>query len=364
MWAMVSKEFRQLRRDRRTLAMMIVMPVLLLVVFGYAASFNVKRLPTVVVGPHAAVVAARLPAPFTVTDVSAPGGRTTAEQRLRDGDDVVAVVTTTGRPALDVLLDGSQLFSAQAALESFARLGHSSAGGAVASGAASVQILYNPGLTTAWVMVPGLAGLILVFIGTLITSLGVVRERQTGTLEQLAVMPLRPWDVIIGKIAPYLAVAALDLVAIVVIGMTVFHVPFVGNVPTFALGAALFLLVTLGMGVLISTLSQNQGQAIQLAFMIMLPQVLLSGLIFPVSSMAPGVRWISTILPLTYFVEISRGVMLKGTPISALWEPLFLLAVLAVAVLGLAVLRFRRDLAPAGRARRERDPSLPDAVAA
>jgi ABC-2 type transport system permease protein len=108
----------------------------------------------------------------------------------------------------------------------------------------------------------------------------------------------------------------------------------------------LFLLVTLGMGVLISTLSQNQGQAIQLAFMVMLPQVLLSGLIFPVSSMAPGVRWISYILPLTYFIDISRGVMLKAAPIGSLLQPIGLLALLAVVVFGLAVVRFRRDLAP------------------
>ena len=198
-------------------------------------------------------------------------------------------------------------------------------------------------------MVPGLAGLILVFIGTLITSLGVVRERQTGTLEQLAVMPLRARDVIAGKIAPYLMVAAVDLTAIVLIGVGLFGVPFTGNIATFALGALLFLLVTLGMGVLVSTLSQNQGQAIQLAFMIMLPQVLLSGLIFPVTSMAVGVRWISYVLPLTYFIEISRGVMLKATPITALGQPLALLALLAVVVLGLAIVRFRRDLAPGGR---------------
>jgi len=152
--------------------------------------------------------------------------------------------------------------------------------------------------------------------------------------------------VIAGKIAPYLMVAAVDLTAIVLIGMGLFGVPFTGNVATFALGAALFLLVTLGIGVLISTVSQNQGQAIQLAFMIMLPQVLLSGLIFPVGSMAPGVRWISYVLPLTYFIQVSRGVMLKATPISALGQPLGLLALLAVVVLGLAIIRFRRDLAP------------------
>jgi ABC-2 type transport system permease protein len=337
MWAMVAKEFRQLRRDGRTVAMMIVLPVVLLVVFGYAANFDVHDIPTVVAGPGARQAAASLRPPFHVTGVDPAAGLAAARSRLQDGEAVVAVVT--GGARVHVLMDGTQLFSVVAAAR---------AAGTPAP-PVTEQILYNPRLTTSWVMVPGLAGLILVFVGTLITSLGVVRERQAGTLEQLAVMPLRARDVIAGKIAPYLMVAAVDLTAIVLIGMGLFGVPFTGNVATFALGAGLFLLVTLGMGVLISTLSQNQGQAIQLSFMIMLPQVLLSGLIFPVTSMAAGVRWISYVLPLTYFIEISRGVMLKATPISALGQPLGLLALLAVVVLGLAIVRFRHDLAPSGR---------------
>ena len=353
MWAMVVKEFRELRRDRRTVAMMIVLPVVLLVVFGYAANFKVHDIPTVVVGPGARQAAVLLrPPTFRVTEVDTAAGEASARALLRDGQAVVAVVTGGGRPL--VLLDGTQLFSVETAESALASAVPTAAAG---SQAPRVQILFNPELTTSWVMVPGLAGLILVFIGTLITSLGVVRERQSGTLEQLAVMPFRAWDVIAGKIAPYLMVAAVDLVLVIVIGMGVFHVPFAGNVGVFALGAALFLLVTLGMGVLISTVSQNQGQAIQLAFMILLPQVLLSGLIFPVSSMAAGVRWISYILPLTYFIEISRGVMLKAVPITALGEPLGLLAVLAVVVLGLAVIRFRRDLAPASRAKQAPAPA-------
>ena len=346
MWAMVMKEFRQLKRDRRTLAMMIVLPVLLLVVFGYAARFNVDSISTVVVGPSASQVASSLKSPFEVVGVEASGDQATAESWLQDGRAIAGFVTTPN--GLSVVLDGTQLFSVQKAENALARLS-SSPSSVVGAHGPSVQILYNPNLSTSWVMVPGLAGLILVFIGTLITSLGVVRERQGGTLEQLAVMPFRPFDVIAGKIAPYLMVAGLDLLAIVLIGMSLFHVPFVGNVATFVLGSVLFLLVTLGVGVLISTVSQNQGQAIQLSFMIMLPQILLSGLIFPISSMSPGVRWISYVLPLTYFIDISRGEMLKATPISALWMPLLVLALLGVGVLGLAVLRFRRDLAPRSR---------------
>lgn len=338
MWAMVAKEFRELRRDRRTVAMMILLPIVLLTVFGYAANFTVSSIPTVVVGPGARQAAAALHPPFTVTEVDSAAGESVARTRLQDGQAVLAVVTGDQTHAL---LDGTQLFSAQAAERAFAA--QARAGG---TPPLATQVLYNPSLSTSWVMVPGLAGLIMVFIGTLITSLGVVRERQAGTLEQLAVMPFRAWEVIAGKIVPYLIVAAVDLVLVIAIGVGLFNVPFVGNIAVFALGAALFLLVTLGFGVLISTVSQSQGQAIQLAFMVLLPQVLLSGLIFPLASMSAGVRWISYILPLTYFNQISRGVMLKATPISALWEPIGLLALLAVVVLGLAIARFRRDLAP------------------
>jgi ABC-2 type transport system permease protein len=340
MWAMVTKEFRQLRRDRLTLALMIVLPVMLLVVFGYAASFNVQEIPTVVVGPSATQAAASLRSPLQVKRVDADGGEATARSDIAHGRAAVALVAQAGD--LSVFIDGTQLFSAQAAQSALARAGRLGA-------SAHVTILYNPKLKTSWIMVPGLAGLILAFVGTVITSLGVVRERQAGTLEQLAVMPLRPWDVISGKIVPYFLVAAVDLTAIVVIGKLLFDVPFSGDVGIFALGAVLFLLVTLGMGVLISTVSKNQGQAIQLALMVLLPQILLSGLIFPLASMAAGVRWISYLLPLTYFVELSRAIMLKGTSISGLWQPLGLLALLGVAVLTLAVLRFRRDLAPGSR---------------
>jgi ABC-2 type transport system permease protein len=214
-----------------------------------------------------------------------------------------------------------------------------------------VSILYNPKLTTSDVMIPGLAGVVLVFIGTIITSLGVVRERQSGTLEQLAVMPLRPRDVYLGKIVPYFVVAAVDLAIVLVVGIAVFGVPFRGSAAVFGLGALMFLFVTLGIGVLISSVSQNQGQAIQLAVMTMLPQILLSGLIFPLSSIAVGVRWIAYLLPLTYFNEISRGVMLRAEPIGALWPPLLILGLLGVVVVTLATLRFRAFLAPAGRRR-------------
>jgi ABC-2 type transport system permease protein len=353
MRAMVIKEFRQLLRDKRTLGLLVGLPVILLVVFGYAANFNVSKIPTVVVGPEAAESAAQLHAPFDVTEVDPVGNRATVESRLQDGKAAVGIVT--GQNPVTALMDGTQLFAVQAAKGAFARMAQADVATGGKIPVIAPEVLYNPDLKTSWIMIPGLTGLILLFIGTLITSLGIVRERQAGTIEQLAVMPFRPWDVIFGKILPYLLLASLDLIAIVLLGMGLFGVPFVGSVVTFGIGALLFLLVTLGMGVLISTVSQNQGQAIQLAIMFVVPQILLSGLIFPVGAMAAGVRWIAYVLPLTYFVDISRGVMLKAEPIAGLWVPLVVLLGMAGAVLGLAVLRFRRDLAPSARHRGEDD---------
>jgi ABC-2 type transport system permease protein len=365
MWAMITKEIHQLRRDRRTLAMMVVLPVLMLVVFGYAARFDVTSIPVNVVGSGAEQVADALPAPFEVRDVDPAGTRDDAERDLRDGRVPAAVVAGDG--GVTVLLDGSELFTANAARTALARASASAPAGGTGGDAPDVDldVLFNPDLDTSTVMVPGLAGLILLFVGTVITSLGVVRERQAGTLEQLAVMPLRPADVFLGKVAPYFVVATADLAVVLTVGVVLFDVPFRGSILLLALGALAFLFVTLGVGVLISTVSQNQGQAIQLAIMTLLPQVLLSGLIFPVSSMAPGVRWLSYVLPLTYFNEISRGVMLRDASLGALWAPFAVLGVLGVVVVTLATLRFRRDLAPsAGRGPSQRSPRRPASVGA
>jgi ABC-2 type transport system permease protein len=338
MLAMAMKEFRQLRRDRRTLALLIVQPVLLLVVFGYAASFDVDQVRTLVVGPRAEQVVAALPERLDVVRVAPGEDREDAVQSLRAAEVAVALVTSdAGQP--QILVDGADLFSARAVVTELRGR----------PGLPDPEVLFNPGLETAAIMVPGLMGVVLVFVGTIATALGVVRERQSGTLEQLAVMPFRPRDVLGGKLLPYLLVAAVDLVVIVAVGVLLFDVPFAGSPLVFALGALLFLFVTVGAGVLISTVSETQGQAIQLALLTMLPQILLSGLIFPLAAMAAGVRWIAYLLPLTYFIQVSRGVMVRGAPFDALLLPLAMLAVLGAVVFGLSIARFRRDLAPSGR---------------
>ena len=373
MWAIVVKEFRQLGRDRRTVALLFMLPILFLVVFGYAASFDVKQVRTVVVGPLAQAVADHLPAQFDVVSTQPGGGERQAYDALRDGTAVVAIVTPADaeKTKARILIDGTEIFAARTAVGAISQF-QATAGGRASPGTVppgttptlpagspvsalsagglwlpTPQVLFNPELRTSVIMIPGLCGIILVFVGTVATALGVVRERQAGTLEQLAVMPFRPTDVLVGKIAPYFAIATIDMVVIVAAGMAIFSVPFRGSVAAFALGALLFLFVTLSIGIFISTVSQTQGQAIQLAIMTLLPQILLSGLFFPISSMAAGVRWIAYVLPLTYFVKIARGVMVRGEPIGALWSSFVMLAVLGAAVFTLAVLRFRRDLGAA-----------------
>src|SRR5215471_9614971 len=266
MRAMIVKEFRELVRDRRTLGMLIVLPLLLLVIFGYAANFYVSSLKTAVVGPQAAQTATMLPSFFNVTVTEPSGTQADAETLLRDNKVDVAFVT--GNTPVLALVNGSNLFAAQSTVAALNKAGNE----------VKTQVLYNPGLKTSWVMVPAIIGLILTFIGTIITSIGLVREREAGTLEQLAVMPIKPSTVILGKITPYFLLASLDMIVVTVLGIVLFGVPFNGNVFAFALGAAFFLFVVLGIGVFISTISHTTGQAIQTAFLVLMPQIFLSGM--------------------------------------------------------------------------------------
>ncbi|MDN4480223.1 ABC transporter permease [Demequina muriae] len=332
MKGMILKEFRELRRDRRTMAMLVALPIVLLIVFGYAANFTVDEIPTAVTGERADQIERALPEIFTVAADNDPDAD--PRQLLRDNVVDLAIDTSTQPPT--AYLDGSSLFAAQSADAALARAGD----------AVEVEILFNPDLDTSWVMVPALIGLILTFIGTIITSIGLVKERQNGTLEQLAVMPLRPWDVILGKIAPYFILAAIDMLIVTLVGVWLFDVPFAGNPWLFAVGAGLYLFVVLGLGVLISTVSQTQAQAIQLAIMMLLPQILLSGFIFPLDAMPTVIAWIGRCLPLTYFVEMSQGIFLRGAGLTSLWPVFAVLLGMAALIFTAAVLRFRRDLAP------------------
>ena len=397
MRALFIKEFQELKRDRRTLAMIIMLPLLLLLVFGYAANFSVDHINVKVIGPQASSTVSYLKSlpgadKFNfVADTSAPATPTQAQKLLRSpsGDVVVIPKAKAGTLSqrVDVYLNGAKLFTAQSAkadlvqmqandmraqlkqLSSAAAQAQQSAQGlrtnptqaaqaakeqsqklqALAKQAQEtntnwIKVEFNPDLKTSWVMIPGLIGLVMAVIGTLITSIGMVREREAGTLEQLAVMPIKARSIIAGKISPYFMLAIVDMSAVALAGVYLFDIPFNGQLWLFALAGLLFLGVVLGLGVLISTVSQTTAQAVQMAIMTIIPQTLLSGLVFPLESMATWVRCIGYLLPLTWFVQVSRGVMLNGSNAAQLWLPLSIMTLQCVLLFGAATARLARSL--------------------
>ena len=339
--ALVRKEFLQIRRDRRTLGLIIFVPLTLMIIFGYAATFDTKHLKTELVGNDSSSVRAALAGdnafalqPEVAADV------TQARDDIQHGRAVIAIeIGADGRPSR-VLVDGSRLMEAMTAER------HLSALQARAQGLSDlpVDILYNPQLRSADFMVPGLIGQIMVQVGLLLTAVGIVRERERGTIEQLMITPLSKLELMVGKTVPYLVIAFIDFAFVLLLGWGLFGVPMRGSVGLLVVETGLFLVATLGMGLLISTVAQTQQQAMQMAVFIQLPQMLLSGLIFPLASIPWTVRWLSYLFPLTYFLPITRGIMLKGVGLSDLRFETSMLIVMAATFVGLAAVRFRKTL--------------------
>jgi len=346
--SMIRKEFIQIRRDRRTLAMMLLIPALWLIIFGYAATFDVRHIKAAVAGDPAdlrvagVVKALEAEGAFDVVETGV-AGRAGLEQAIKQGRASVGVVPPgPGTPGV-FLADGADFFTAQtAAREIQLLLAGTAAPGTVPQ--YSVVILYNPELRSANVMIPGLVGVVMVFIAIIMTAVGVVRERERGTLEQLMVSPLRPLELMVGKIVPYVLIAFIDLLIVVAAGVFLFHVPFAGSLALFLALSLLFLVTCLAIGLLISTVSQTQQQAFQLAIFALLPQILLSGFIFPLAAIPWAVRWVAYLAPLTYFLPIARGIFLKAEGFADLWVYAAILAGYAVVLVGLAALQFRRRL--------------------
>ncbi|OFW58636.1 MAG: hypothetical protein A2133_07875 [Actinobacteria bacterium RBG_16_64_13] len=208
-----------------------------------------------------------------------------------------------------------------------------------------MDILYNPDLRSVNYMIPGLVGVVMVFIATIITAVAVVRERERGTLEQLLVTPVSPMELMLGKIVPYMVIAFADFVLVMLCGIYIFHVPFAGNPALLLVLSLAFLFVCLGMGLLVSTVSQTQQQAMQMAVFTLLPQILLSGFIFPLAAIPWPVRWVAYLAPLTYFLPIARGIFVRGEGIADVWVYVIVLLAYATVIVSLAAWRFRRKLA-------------------
>lgn len=339
--SVVRKEFIEIRHDRRTVALIVGVPVILLIVFGYAANFEVQHISTEFVGHNSQVIRRVLSEhgafdvqPSPALDVAA------AEDDIQHGRVAVAIVLNGRGIPIQVVIDGSNLLVASTAERELT--GFEAEAGPLSH--LPVDVLYNPELNSTIFMIPGLIGIIMTQVALEMTALGVVREREQGTIEQLMITPITRLELMMGKTIPYLAIALFDLSAVLAVSRLLFDVHVDGSILLLIGEACLFLTATLGLGLLISTLAQTQLQATQMSLFVLLPQLLLSGLIFPLVAIPWGVRWISYVMPLTYFVAVTRGIMLKATGINDLWTPTIALSVLAVAYLGIAAMRFEKTM--------------------
>jgi len=209
---------------------------------------------------------------------------------------------------------------------------------------ARVRPRYNPGLRSPNYIVPGLVGVILTITMVLVTAMAIVRERERGTLEQLIVTPITKTELMLGKIAPYVGVGLIQMTAVLVLGRYVFDVPLTGNVPLLYLIALIFVVASLSFGLFVSTLVRTQQQAMQLSFFFVLPNILLSGFMFPRQAMPKLFQWVGLLLPLTHFLKVLRGILLKGVGLEALWREVAVLAGFAIVMIVLSVQRFRKTL--------------------
>ena len=367
--ALIKKEFVQMRRDRLTLAMMLLLPLVQLALFGFAINTDIKKVPTAVLDRSNSASSRELLQAFTNSDyyrIQHRVGRESEIVELLDRGEVkVGIVIPYGyeekiishQPTdVQVIVDATDPTTASSAMANSAGVagfinGRLSQKGTRQSqlfeptGAVSVKtrLWYNPDLQTSHYIVPGLIGVILTMTMMMITSMAIVKERETGTLEQLVTTPLRPVELMLGKIVPYIFVGYAQTTVALVVAILVFGVPIRGSLIGLYSVTFLYIVSYLGLGLLVSTVARSQQQAMQMSFFIFLPTILLSGFMFPRAGMPDLVQKISLIIPLTYFLELLRGVVLKGVGLGLLWRWILPLTGLMVGFFALATHRFRKS---------------------
>jgi ABC-2 type transport system permease protein len=364
LWPMLRKEFIQMRRDRLTLAMMVGIPAVQLVLFGFAIRTEVRHLPTVVLDESRSSDSRAFLAVLENTRnfdvVARVGSRRALEGWIRRGDARAGVIippdfatdVKRGRTATaQVIVDAADPLASAAALSgaSLAAAARSTAiAGARGRLAAPLEVRlrpwYNPAMRSAAYIVPGVIGVLLSMTMLIITSLAVVRERERGTLEQLVVTPVGKTSIMLGKVLPFVVVGYVQMTVVLVLGRLLFDVPMRGSLALLYALSGAFIVAMLGVGLLISTVARNQLQGMQIGFFVMLPTLLLSGFMFPREAMPPAARALGLALPLTYYLTILRGVLLKGLGLEYLWRDAAALAAFAVVLIGLSVTRFSKTL--------------------
>ena len=366
--AMIIKEFVQVRRDRLTFAMMVGIPLMQLVLFGFAINSDPKHLPTAVLdadhGPfgRALVAAMQASAYFAVTgevDSEAEADRLLVEDRVQFvvniPPDFSRRVARGERPPLLVEADATDPAAMSGALGTLSLLAETALDHDLAGPLASLKASpppfelrlhrrYNQEASTQFNIVPGLMGVVLTMTMVIMTSLAVTRERERGTMENLLVMPLRPIEVMLGKIVPYIVMGYVQVAVILTAARLVFGVPIVGSVWLLSLGSALFIAANLAVGFTFSTVARNQLQAMQMSFFYFLPSILLSGFMFPFRGMPRWAQLLGEALPLTHFLRVVRGIMLKGDGVADIALEAGAMAVILLVVGVIAMLRYRETL--------------------
>jgi ABC-2 type transport system permease protein len=361
-WAMLQKEFIQMRRDRLTLGMMIGIPAIQLALFGFAIRTEVRHLPTVVLDEARTRESRELIASLVNSSyfdvVGEVRGREEIATRIGRGDVAAAVVIPhdftrdlkRGRGAeAQVIVDAADPLSSQSALQGASLLGLSfQPSDRAASGVQPVTLRvrpwYNPMLDSSTYIVPGIIGVLLSMTMIIINAMSVVRERERGTLEQLIVTPVDRTSLMLGKIIPFLLVGYVQVSVIILLGRLLFDVPIRGSLPLLYLMALPFVVASLGIGLFFSTLVRTQAQAMQAGFLFILPNILLSGFMFPRAAMPEPAQWLGLLLPLTYFLTVLRGILLKGVGFAALWPEFLAMWGFAIVIVAMSVRRFHKTL--------------------
>lgn len=371
-WAVLQKEFIQTFRSRRTLSIQLAIPIVQLFLFGYAITMNVDHIPMVVAdqsldaASRAYVQSLQSSGYFDV--VAYVPTQADLIQAMDRGEVQAGVVIPPnfaarierGDAQALILVDGSDLFTSQSAynaatsiaqthaidlsLHQIARTGRSLQAEDLPAIDARARILYNPSLSELWFLIPSMIAMLLQTQSIALTAAAVVREREAGTIEQILVTPIRPGELLLGKIAPNLVIALLNMLTIVALGAFWFGVPFRGSFLLFVWMAVVYIFSGLGLGLLVSTVSQNQRQAQQLTMMIVLLGVILGGFIFPRYTMPRPIQLAGFLFPLTYFIPIARGIITKGVGLPFLQEQLVALVIYIVIILFIAIRSFRQEL--------------------
>jgi ABC-2 type transport system permease protein len=370
LWRVIVKELFQLRHDRKMIPALVAGPLNQQLALGYAANTDVDRIPTLLVDEDRTPASRELVDRFTGSGYFVLAGAVAtadqAEPWLVDGRAQVALVipgrygedVAAGRPPrVQVLADGTDANSAVVGLGYASRiLGEAGAQLAVqrsprppAPAGAGVELVpriwYNPDLKSRWFYVPAVLAMVLMLVTMMMPSMAVVREKEIGTLEQIIVTPLAPWQLIVGKLCPFVVIGIFDLLLITGVARWLFGVPLRGSLLLLVLLTLLYLLNTLGLGLLVSTVVSTQQQAMMFsAFVVMVPMIYLSGLIFPIANMPRAVQLATYAVPVRYYANVIRGVFLRGSGIAVLWPDALALLGLGLMLLFLASLRFRKSL--------------------